>query len=83
MFRPLCFCDRLYNHVTVNFSSRQRDRHHYNNIYFNISILGDHIKEDEMNGTCGTYVGAYRMLAKNHKGKIPLGRLFVTNRGVL
>jgi hypothetical protein len=43
--------------------------------------LGDHIKEDEMSGTCGMYVGAYRILVENHERKIPLGRPFVMNLG--
>jgi hypothetical protein len=48
-----------------------------------MSILGKHIKEDEMSGTCGTCVEAYRVLAENHERKIPLGRPFVMNLGIL
>jgi hypothetical protein len=34
-------------------------------------------------GACGTCVGTYRDLAENHKGKVPLGRPFFMNLGVL
>jgi DnaJ-class molecular chaperone len=37
----------------------------------------------EVTGTCGTCVGAYRVLAENHEGKVLLGKTFVMDLVVL